>query len=105
MIDVGTNSVKFHIGERDPDGSWRAVVDRAEMTRLGEDLQVDGAISDEPLERTVAAIADMVEEARRHGVRAIAAVGTAGLRMANNRDEVVATILRPHRRGGRGDRG
>jgi exopolyphosphatase / guanosine-5'-triphosphate,3'-diphosphate pyrophosphatase len=93
VIDVGTNSVKFHVGERDPDGSWRAVVDRAEMTRLGENLHVDNAISDEPLERTVAAIADMVEEARRHGVRATAAAGTAGLRVANNRDEVVATIL------------
>ena len=36
VIDVGTNSVKFHIAERDPDGSWRAIVDRAELTRLGE---------------------------------------------------------------------
>ena len=39
VIDVGTNSVKFHLGERDRDGKWRAVVDRAEMTRLGEGLE------------------------------------------------------------------
>ena len=39
VIDVGTNSVKFHVGERDPDGSWRAIVDRAELTRLGEGLE------------------------------------------------------------------
>jgi exopolyphosphatase / guanosine-5'-triphosphate,3'-diphosphate pyrophosphatase len=38
VIDVGTNSVKFHIGERDADGSWRAIVDRAELTQLGEGL-------------------------------------------------------------------
>jgi exopolyphosphatase / guanosine-5'-triphosphate,3'-diphosphate pyrophosphatase len=92
VIDVGTNSVKFHVGERDPFGSWRAIADRAEVTRLGENLEHAGAISAEPLERTVAAIADMVEEARRHQVRAIAAVGTAGLRIAGNRDEVLATI-------------
>ena len=42
VIDVGTNSVKFHVGERDPDGSWRAVVDRAELTRLGQDLEARG---------------------------------------------------------------
>jgi exopolyphosphatase/guanosine-5'-triphosphate,3'-diphosphate pyrophosphatase len=92
VIDVGTNSVKFHIGERDPDGSWRTVVDRAELTRLGEGLEDHGVISAEPLERTVAAIAAMAEEAGRHQVRATAAVGTAGLRIARNRDEVIAAI-------------
>jgi exopolyphosphatase / guanosine-5'-triphosphate,3'-diphosphate pyrophosphatase len=92
VIDVGTNSVKFHVGERDPDGGWRTVVDRAQITRLGEHLGDHGAIAAEPLERTVAAIADMVEEARRHRVRATAAVGTAGLRIAHNRDQVIAAI-------------
>ena len=28
VIDTGTNSIKFHVGERAADGSWRAVVDR-----------------------------------------------------------------------------
>jgi exopolyphosphatase/guanosine-5'-triphosphate,3'-diphosphate pyrophosphatase len=92
VVDVGTNSVKFHVGERDPDGSWRAIVDRAEVTRLGENLEHTGVISAEPLERTVAAIAAMVEEATRHQVRATAAVGTAGLRIARNREEVIAAI-------------
>jgi exopolyphosphatase/guanosine-5'-triphosphate,3'-diphosphate pyrophosphatase len=49
-------------------------------------------IAAEPLERTVTAIAAMVEEATSQQVRAIAAVGTAGLRIANNREEVVAAI-------------
>jgi exopolyphosphatase/guanosine-5'-triphosphate,3'-diphosphate pyrophosphatase len=92
VIDVGTNSVKFHIGERDPDRGWRAIVDRAELTRLGEGLGDQGAIAAEPLERTAAAIAGMVEEATRHQVGAIAAVGTAGLRIARNREEVIAAI-------------
>ena len=34
----------------------------------------------------------MADEAKRHGVRAIAAVGTAGLRMASNGAEVIAAI-------------
>jgi len=92
VIDAGTNSIKFHIGELGVDGKWRTVVDRAELTRLGEGLARDGVIVDAALERTVAAIADMVDEAKRHGVRAIAAVGTAGLRIASNGDQVVGAI-------------
>jgi exopolyphosphatase/guanosine-5'-triphosphate,3'-diphosphate pyrophosphatase len=91
-IDVGTNSVKFHLGERDDPGAWRTVIDRAEMTRLGEGLGERGTISAEALERTAAAIAGMVDEAKRNGAVAIAAVGTAGLRIATNGAEVVAAI-------------
>jgi exopolyphosphatase/guanosine-5'-triphosphate,3'-diphosphate pyrophosphatase len=92
VIDVGTNSVKFHVGERDAAGNWRAVVDRADLTRLGEGLQEHGVISAEALERTATAIAGMVDEAKRNGALAIAAVGTAGLRIATNGAEVVAAI-------------
>jgi exopolyphosphatase/guanosine-5'-triphosphate,3'-diphosphate pyrophosphatase len=92
VIDAGTNSIKFHIGEHDADGTWRTVVDRAEMTRLGEGLAQQGVISDTALERTAVAIAGMVDEAKRHGVRALAALGTAGLRIASNGNQVVAAI-------------
>jgi exopolyphosphatase/guanosine-5'-triphosphate,3'-diphosphate pyrophosphatase len=92
VIDAGTNSIKFHIGERGRDGSWRAVADRAEVTRLGEGLAESGRISEAALARTAEAIAGMAAEAKRHGVRALAAVGTAGLRMAANSAEVIDAI-------------
>jgi exopolyphosphatase/guanosine-5'-triphosphate,3'-diphosphate pyrophosphatase len=84
VIDVGTNSVKFHIGELRADGEWRTIVDRAELTRLGEGLDETGRLEPEPVDRTVEAIAGMADEARRNGAMAIAAVGTAGLRIATN---------------------
>lgn len=92
VIDVGTNSVKLHIGERAVDGRWHTVVDRAELTRLGEGFEPHRVIIDAALERTVAALAGMADEAKRRSVLAIAAVGTAGLRNASNRDEVIAAI-------------
>jgi exopolyphosphatase/guanosine-5'-triphosphate,3'-diphosphate pyrophosphatase len=92
VIDVGTNSIKFHVGEHAADGAWRTVVDRAELTRLGEGLEQQGVISNAALERTVAAIAGMVDEAKRCSVRALAAVGTAGLRIAANGNAVVDAI-------------
>ena len=94
VIDVGTNSVKFHVGERAADGSWRRVIDRAELTRLGEGIEATGEIGPEALDRTADAIAAMVDEAKQAGARAIAAVGTAGLRIATNSDAVVAEIQR-----------
>jgi exopolyphosphatase/guanosine-5'-triphosphate,3'-diphosphate pyrophosphatase len=91
VIDVGTNSVKFRVAERE-DGGWRPVVDRAEVTRLGEGLHAGAEISSAAAARTADAIAGMAEEARRVGAREIAAVGTAGLRAATNSDAVLATI-------------
>lgn len=92
VIDLGTNSVKLHVGERDSAGKWRAIVDRAELTRLGEGLQKNHEITPEAAERTASAIADMSGEAKRKGVRAIVAVGTAGLRIARNSPAILDAI-------------
>jgi exopolyphosphatase / guanosine-5'-triphosphate,3'-diphosphate pyrophosphatase len=92
VIDMGTNSVKFHVGERGADGSLRTIVDRSEITRLGENLHETGEASDAAVARTADAIAMMVDEARELDVLAIAAVGTAGMRIARNSDDVIRAI-------------
>lgn len=92
VIDVGTNSVKFHMAERRADGELRTIVDRADITRLGEGLDESGRVAAEPIRRTVAAIDAMVEEADRDGVVAVAAVGTAGLRVALNSADLVDAV-------------
>ncbi len=91
-IDVGTNSVKLHVGERRADGTWSTVADRAEVTRLGEGLDAAGTLEPEPMRRTMEAIAAMAEEARRAGAVEIAAVGTAWLRAAANGAELVGAV-------------
>jgi exopolyphosphatase / guanosine-5'-triphosphate,3'-diphosphate pyrophosphatase len=92
VIDVGTNSVKFHVSERAADGTWRTVVDRADVTRLGEGLDESGKLGAEPIARTLDAITGMVEEARNLGAEEIAAVGTAGLRIASNSAELIDAV-------------
>jgi len=92
VIDVGTNSVKVHVGERRADGSWQTVSDRAEVTRLGEGLQDTGSLQPEPLRRTADAVVGMVEEARREGAAEIAAVATAGMRLAENSTELIEAV-------------
>ena len=92
VVDVGTNSVKFHIGERSDDGAWRTVVDRAEITRLGQGLDDTGRLAEEPIGRTIDAVAGMVAEAARERVRSAAAVGTAALRIAANATEFLDAL-------------
>jgi exopolyphosphatase/guanosine-5'-triphosphate,3'-diphosphate pyrophosphatase len=92
VVDVGTNSVKFNVSERTQDGTWRTVVDRAEITRLGEGLEKSGEISSQALERTVAAICGMATEARKNGVVATAAVGTMGMRTARNSQQFIDAV-------------
>lgn len=90
VIDVGTNSVKFHVGERHDDGTWSTLVDRAEVSRLGEGIAETGEIAPEAIARTVDAICGMVEEAREHDVAGLVAVGTMGMRTARNSDSFMA---------------
>ena len=92
VIDVGTNSVKFNISDRRPDGAWQTLVDRAEITRLGEGLDKTGDISPDSMERTVSAIAGMVSQARETGVAGMAAVGTMGLRTAHNSQQFIDMV-------------
>jgi len=91
-IDVGTNSVKCYVAEQQADGRWRTLADSAQITRLGQGLAESGVISTEALDRTAVAIGAMAGEARGLGARSIAAVGTAGLRIARNAADVVTAI-------------
>ena len=92
VIDIGTNSVKFHIGERRAEGSWATLVDRAKVTRLGEGIAETGDIAPAAIERTVAAIATMATEARSNRASALVAVGTMGMRSAGNSDAFIARV-------------
>jgi exopolyphosphatase/guanosine-5'-triphosphate,3'-diphosphate pyrophosphatase len=91
-VDVGTNSVKMHVGARGADGGWSRVADRAEVTRLGEGLDASGALAAPAMARTADAIATLADEARHDGACDIAVVGTAALRVASNRATFVDEV-------------
>jgi len=92
VVDVGTNSIKLHVAERAADGAWQTLADRAVLTRLGEGLHESGRLGAEPIRRTTDAIAELVAEARALGATEIAAVGTAGLRMAPNAEALMDAV-------------
>lgn len=92
VIDLGTNSVKLHVAERDAAGQWTRVLDRSEVTRLGEGLAETGRIGPAAQQRTLDAIRGMVADARRLGVEQVVAVGTMGMRSAANSDDFIAAV-------------
>ena len=71
VIDVGTNSVKFHVGERAADGTWRTVADRAEVTRLGEGLAEHGRFGERADGADGGGDRGMADEAQRAGRRRV----------------------------------
>jgi exopolyphosphatase/guanosine-5'-triphosphate,3'-diphosphate pyrophosphatase len=93
VVDVGTNSVKLVVGERSSDGSWADVVDRSEVTRLGQGLAASNRLDAAAIGRTAEAIRGMVGEARSLGVDGVVAAGTAWMRAAENSSGLVATVL------------
>jgi exopolyphosphatase/guanosine-5'-triphosphate,3'-diphosphate pyrophosphatase len=94
-IDVGTNSVKLIVVELQG-GEARRLYETAAITRLGEGMQAQSMrLREAAMRRTLDALAVMVTDARAYGAQQIVAVGTAALRDAENRDEL---LRRAHER-------
>jgi exopolyphosphatase/guanosine-5'-triphosphate,3'-diphosphate pyrophosphatase len=83
-LDVGTNSVLLLAAERGPDGVFRPLAERIEITRLGRGVDRTGMLAPEALDDTLAAIGKFAAEARALGCSAIAATATSAARDARN---------------------
>lgn len=92
IIDIGSNSIKFFVGERQPDGTIRTLIDQNDIARLGEGLRETGLISDEALERNAQSVAAFAEKARAEGAERIVSVGTMALRTAKNSADFLARV-------------
>jgi exopolyphosphatase/guanosine-5'-triphosphate,3'-diphosphate pyrophosphatase len=80
-IDIGTNSVRLLVmdGRRDLER-------RADITRLGAEVNRTGELSDEAMERTLAMLYEYRSALDAHGVERVRVVATSAARDAVNRD-------------------
>ncbi len=92
IIDIGSNSIKFFVGELAADKTITTVVDTNDIVRLGEDLDKTGMINPEPMKRNVESVANFAAQARELGADEIVAVGTMALRKASNSAEFVQKV-------------
>ena len=95
-LDLGTNNCRLLIAR--PSGENFTVIDAfSRVVRLGEGLAASGKLSDEAMERTVAALHVCAEKLRRRNVRLARSVATEACRRASNGE---AFIKRVHRETG-----
>jgi exopolyphosphatase/guanosine-5'-triphosphate,3'-diphosphate pyrophosphatase len=92
-IDLGTNTALLLVAER-RGGVWDPVVERAEITRLGQGVDGSRRLQPEAMRRSAVALARYAEEARALGVLPsdIAAVSTSAARDAANRSELIDSV-------------
>lgn len=90
-VDLGTNTVRVLVVEA-AGLSWRPLYQAQRVTRLGERQAVAGRLLDEPMRRTIEAVAEFVANAERWGAGEIRMVATSAVREATNRDEFVARV-------------
>ncbi|KNX37994.1 Ppx/GppA phosphatase family protein [Luteipulveratus halotolerans] len=90
-IDCGTNSIRLLIADIDG-GRLTDVVRRMEIVRLGQGVDVTGAIAPEAMERTLRQAAEYAAQCRELGAERVRFVATSASRDASNASEFVAGI-------------
>ncbi|HWP57225.1 MAG TPA: Ppx/GppA phosphatase family protein [Candidatus Acidoferrales bacterium] len=93
-VDLGTNTILLLVADIETDGSFVVLEDAARITRLGEGVDRNGALSEAAQERSLQALRHYAEECRRLAVDEVAVVGTSALRDAVNRDAFIDRVAR-----------
>jgi len=92
-IDLGTNNCRLLIAR--PAGEHFVVVDAfSRVVRLGEGLAQSGRLSDEAMDRAVAALRICADKLRRRNVHLARSVATEACRRASNGAEFIERVRR-----------
>jgi len=83
-IDIGSNSIRMETAEILPGQPTRILASDREVTRLGESVFRNGAVSEEAIQQTCLVLARMAELYRRLEVIGVRAVATSAIRDARN---------------------
>jgi exopolyphosphatase / guanosine-5'-triphosphate,3'-diphosphate pyrophosphatase len=83
-IDIGSNSIRMEAAEVLPGQTPRILVSDREVTRLGESVFRNGAVSEEAIYATCVVLARMAELYRKAEVIGVRAVATSAIRDARN---------------------
>lgn len=94
VIDVGTNSIKLVVGEREAGGPVGAIAHATTNPRLGEGVDKTHEINPQAMDRAIDAISQLLGVAREHGADSVRIAGTSAMRDARNRDQVIERVRR-----------
>jgi exopolyphosphatase/guanosine-5'-triphosphate,3'-diphosphate pyrophosphatase len=91
-IDLGTNNCRLLVAQPSRGGGFRVLDSFSRIVRLGEGVARSGALSEDAMARTVAALKVCARRLRRHGAVPLRAVATAACRHAHNAGALVARV-------------
>ncbi len=83
-IDIGSNTVLLLLAIRDENGKIKPLIEKAEITRLGEKLDETGSLNPEAMKRTLKVLLKYTDLCHRNQVDRIVCIGTEALRRADN---------------------
>lgn len=83
ILDIGTNSIKYMVFSYE-NGNSEILIDKSNISRLGEGLYKTGMISSESMDRNISALSEFMEMSHNNNVIETVAVGTMCLRTAKN---------------------
>lgn len=82
-VDIGTNSVRLLV----TDAQGRELERHMQITRLGQGVDVSGALHPDAIARTTSVLGEYGSRIRKHGVQRIRAAATSAARDAKNSSE------------------
>ena len=83
-LDLGTNNCRLLIATPSGSGGFRVIEAYSRIVRLGEGLSQSGRLSEDAMERALAALKVSAEKVRRRRVLRLRAIATQACRMAEN---------------------
>ncbi len=92
VIDIGSNSARLALLEVYEDRAFKLVDELRETLRLGEQLDAEGCLTAEAVQRTLEICRVLARFCESHRVTHVIGVATSALRRARNGPEIVARI-------------
>jgi len=96
VVDLGTNSCRLFTAEVEDTGSEKNIVRRyekcLEISRLGQDVDKNGFLLPEAMERTVEVLKEYSEKLKKYGACEVLVYATSATRDSSNREEFIKRV-------------
>ena len=92
VIDLGSNSVRMSINSLKKDGNWSVLKKLRATVRLSEGMTSDNFLKEDAIGRVIDAIVEFTKTAKEYKCVSIAAIATAALRRAANKELFLSRV-------------
>jgi exopolyphosphatase/guanosine-5'-triphosphate,3'-diphosphate pyrophosphatase len=85
-IDIGTNTIRLLIADIETNGEFKRILQRMEITRLGENFVKGRGILQDAIKRSIEVLEEYSNLIKKYNAKKTFAVATSVFREANNSD-------------------